>query len=1311
VLLGLGDARAQQKSLGTDFFVAFPSNALWPENGVYSLALYITSPTGANVAIQTRSPVATTFYVVPRGGVVRIPFSDAWLLIRNADSVLPQAIHIVADSDVAVYVMDQEHYTADGYCALPVPMCGLNYVVASTPNEIEPSPYDTVYHSEFAIIGISDSTSVVIRPSAALYPTGSNAPKVVMLNRGEVYEAWSFGVQGNGGDLSGSLVTANKPVALLSGHERAYVPHRTDNFSRDMLVEQLLPTNEWGTTFIAVPPARISSPVLVRVFSAAESTSVGWNDSTFALAPYRYAEMRLTSAVLIAASHPVQVMEYFPTADIAGSGPDSLGDPALLTIPPLRGYDSTYTVVSPYFLDFGGRPVIGPAYAEHYLTIVTPRSNLGRLTLDGGTVDPQSFQSTPHCDYVYASLPVDSGTHRLSAPLPFALTMYGIGTFISYAYLGAIRTAPPDSVIPSSLVFRKQRVGTSFDSVTFVWNAGKAAQSFSSARVSGTNANDFQVLSPPLPMLQSGDTMWFSVRFRPLAEGTRRAILEICGDGTVARIPLGGVGIQPHIKIIPDTIVWAAWSVGSSHDSVARIVSFGTDTATLRSETIAGGNAGDFSAPQNLVAIPPGDTVPVVITFTPIAPGTRSSTFTVRSDAPEIPKTALIGFGTQLMLLTDTVDFRRHYVGTRADSFGFVLNTGSRSTVVDSVRLIGADSAEFPLIGPAAAYAGHALAPQDTLKIGVTFAPLSTGNKLATIKVYTQVAPVGIVLKGIGYDTTALALDSRSLGDRCLAGASAIQVPMTIHNDGPVTVTLRSIALTPIAGAWTITSQPPEPSPIAALDSAMVDLQLSPVARGPASARLDVVVRSAGGIDTTLTAMVSVVGTIDSIAGPALVDLGTTFVASAATSGATVTNTGDVAFTINTISFERGAPFSATVFLPVTLLPTDKLSFSVSATSALPGTFDDTMVVAGSSLCGPDTLRVPCRVVVTAPTIAVDGASLDTVYYCLRAPSSFAIRNTGNGAVTIDSIQIVDPCGGFSVTVPSLPVSLAQGDRLTVPFSFLPEAPMSACDAVVRIVYGPAVPGDSVRTTTLHALAAPYHVDTRADSVFGVSANAPVKIPIRIAEPLSAYAITRVHLSIQYDARVLQLDGVVAEPGDALDGFLPIGPIIDAPRGRAEIDLGSSPPRTAGDLGVLCRLSGFTLVDPGRTTTISADVSFPERPGCIVYTARPGLLAVDSVCGLTRGFLFDGTTSLSQSAPNPAGDAGCDIPFSTRDAGFAELILTDARGSMRRELFSGSVGAGAHVLRVDTRGVPSGVYRYELRTRDGLLARQMMIVR
>ncbi|MEP7235362.1 MAG: choice-of-anchor D domain-containing protein, partial [Ignavibacteriota bacterium] len=118
----------------------------------------------------------------------------------------------------------------------------------------------------FEIIAPFDNTKVIITPNGytagnhvgtntGKNATGSPVPYTIMLRRGECY--WVKG-QGNddGNDMTGSIVTSDKPIAILAGHEDAFQGDVGARFldARDFMIEEMIPAEAWDSTgYVSIP--------------------------------------------------------------------------------------------------------------------------------------------------------------------------------------------------------------------------------------------------------------------------------------------------------------------------------------------------------------------------------------------------------------------------------------------------------------------------------------------------------------------------------------------------------------------------------------------------------------------------------------------------------------------------------------------------------------------------------------------------------------------------------------------------------------------------------------------------------------------------------------------------------------------------------------------------------------------------------------------------------------------------------------------------------------------------------------------------
>ncbi len=207
-------------------------------------------------------------------------------LDQSIETPLYKACKISSKKPVAVEYISSGLNSGGSYLALPVQSLGKKYVVASyndNPGDgaLYSPTFGGIYYpknyenagGEFMIIATEEATSVKITPNStttgghvgAHSGTGSNGtprPYSITLGKGECYLVRSDG-KDVGQDISGSLVEATKPVAVISGHEDAFLGGVDGAMveGRDLMIEQMVPVEFWDSTgYISVPFSEASPP-------------------------------------------------------------------------------------------------------------------------------------------------------------------------------------------------------------------------------------------------------------------------------------------------------------------------------------------------------------------------------------------------------------------------------------------------------------------------------------------------------------------------------------------------------------------------------------------------------------------------------------------------------------------------------------------------------------------------------------------------------------------------------------------------------------------------------------------------------------------------------------------------------------------------------------------------------------------------------------------------------------------------------------------------------------------------------------------
>ena len=267
-LAALVVAIANGGAQGTDYVIAFPQN-----DGASALApdLDLTISTTADSARVTLTlpDGSERLYMAFKGQILALTTANggasaSWEIpAENSEEVLQRTVRIASDQPITVHALSAKTASSDGYRAIPVRYWGRNYIVASYYDFNETHPWS----GGFCVMASEDNTTVSILLRGATdgkattkkgRALNTGTPFTVTLNKGDVYPVFGDGTTRGVFDMTGTLVTSNKPVGVIGFHTRTAVPNSLPISGRDHLIEMLPPTPTWGTRYMTLEVPRLS---------------------------------------------------------------------------------------------------------------------------------------------------------------------------------------------------------------------------------------------------------------------------------------------------------------------------------------------------------------------------------------------------------------------------------------------------------------------------------------------------------------------------------------------------------------------------------------------------------------------------------------------------------------------------------------------------------------------------------------------------------------------------------------------------------------------------------------------------------------------------------------------------------------------------------------------------------------------------------------------------------------------------------------------------------------------------------------------
>lgn len=405
-------ASAASDSQGDEFWLTFPGNL-----GAEELTLFIAGATATTGTVAIPGLGFSAPFTVAPGVVTSVSLPlDAQ--IETSDVVENLGIHVTSAAEVSVYGLNRVQFTTDAFLGLPVDILGTSYIVVGYPN------VDIHNATQFAVVASANGTTVTIAPSVTTDGHPAGTPYTVTLDAGQTYQLRN--TDAAPADLSGTIVSSDKPIAVFGGHQCANVPDGS-TFACDHLVEQLPPLATWGKSFVTMPLATRVGGDTFRIVAAEASTTVTINGSSATLGAGSILQQVIDGPATITADKPILVVQY----SNGSTFDDVTSDPFMMLVPPYEQFLAEYTVTTP-----------ATGFATNFINLVVPDAAVGSVAVDGVAIPAGSYTTIGTSGFQGVQQAVGLGSHTLSGPLPFGAFMYGFDAFDSYGYPGGQSLAP-----------------------------------------------------------------------------------------------------------------------------------------------------------------------------------------------------------------------------------------------------------------------------------------------------------------------------------------------------------------------------------------------------------------------------------------------------------------------------------------------------------------------------------------------------------------------------------------------------------------------------------------------------------------------------------------------------------------------------------------------------------------------------------------------------------------------------------------------------------------------------------------------------
>jgi len=385
----------------------------------------------------------------------------------------------------------EEAYSNDASLLLPTNALDTQYII-TTGDSVRVDPFGPEdWGSYVVVVGVTDEpTSVTVEASTDILPQVQGGAGVQVNGRVvratlERYQVLSVVAklpdflmtpQPGQGNLSGTRVVADHPVAVFSGNVAVSMPYTRVECCADHLEEQAFPISSWGRSFVAgrsLVRMQRGQPEADywRITAAENGTEVTYLPGPpDASAPTRMSmgqsvEFPSTGHFLVQSNKPILLTHFLTSSQFAGnhtahecregvvgdatctdllgalavcyvqedpfmgdvSGCAPISDPAMTLIPPVEQFREDYLFLTP------------EDYAIDFVNILARTGT--SVTLDDEALPMDDFRPVGELageSWSVLTREVTDGVHHITAQRPVGVIVYGYDKDVSYGYPGGL---------------------------------------------------------------------------------------------------------------------------------------------------------------------------------------------------------------------------------------------------------------------------------------------------------------------------------------------------------------------------------------------------------------------------------------------------------------------------------------------------------------------------------------------------------------------------------------------------------------------------------------------------------------------------------------------------------------------------------------------------------------------------------------------------------------------------------------------------------------------------------------------------------
>ncbi len=1242
------------------------------------------------------------------------------------EGVQRKGIEIFSTRPISVYGFSSKQQTSDGYLALPVSSWGTSYVTANYKldhydRQIPDNEMDSIpRRGEFAVIASEDNTVVTVYPSTmTLTKVAKGNAYTKTLRKGDIFQVQDGGSYRGYSDITGSIVTSNKPVGVLSGHVRTAVPYIYN--TKDHLIEMLPPRSALGKRYVAVPFGGRQGGDLVRVISTdVGSTTVAFTTASGTVtqpmaAVGTFIDYDMSEVTVISADKPVLVVQYSKAQAADPRNRDTIFtndvhfDPDLVVLTPQEQFVNAavfQTLPDTNSSNWWNR---GRQFENHYFTIVAERDKFTTLMLNGKPLVLQPgftsglVPSMPELQWGTLKVP-GGGVYVLTGEALFGGYVYGLGLADSYAWpigSGLRRNDVPDNDRPT-LEATKLCGGYQ----VLAQDSGDAESGLLRVWLDSSASSNVRFETG---VLIRGDEMAIGTLslVDPSKGGTARVIAEdLAHNLDTLDLKL----VSSMLTLSVEEVLIAPAEPDQTYRQLVMIYNAGDEPITIDSLILGRGIPFSFDPyPVRGYVVKPKQQLMLTVYFYSATAKDYNDTifFWANCERFALPvKARMVVPG----ISTHDLDFGDVRVGTERCKEIVVRNPGLGTLRLDLAQILGPEFISFDLDFKKPI----SVPPGDSVRFVVCFRPSDTGSFGGSVTFTSNVDTVTVShLTGRGI-YPQLTLGGFDFGEMQVGDTACAVIP--IANIGTDTAHMTGLDLELPDGFTSDKTSLPAVLPPG--DTLWVRVCFTPTidrsyVTGVIGRKSDDLIRDPRNVLTG--AGFALTARLDSC------DWGRRQLASTNDSLVYIRNTSSHPIDIDRIwlSFGDASDFPVDISrAPATIAPGDSLPVDVSFVPLLPGV-RMAMVSAHTSARGKDSVIHGLLTGFALVAMASDELQFDDqpAYACDMRQGQLTIRNDGNMPLTVEGLTVASTPGIVKVNTPITPeMTIPEGEALVVDFVCDFAGYEGITNGTITWAFKEMPAQTFSRSFTVASRRQLYHITAATPKQVSIGDGFELKIAVDSAvwHGIEQKSVT---LEILYNPTIAFFDRdrwekLVADALTAGDQpWIPKSVKIER-AGKVVVEL--VPMRNLG--APLDSVTFLTLPFRGflgNRQTDTFHVTMTAGPAqCGPPATASVAYRIDSICGLsTRLFELTGDSYvLKQNTPNPFSDV-TEISFRLGMDAYTRLEVFGPDGRSMRVLVDRMMSAGEYVVPLVTDGLASGLYYYRLASGPFTAIRTMIIAK